>query len=57
MTFTPDCQFLTELPPGYDERAVLLLAAETNVIVLAHPDMPPLVLNEKTRKFEEIKID
>lgn len=54
MTFTRDCEFIATLPEGYDERATLALGPG-NVIVLAHPDLPPLVLNERTRKFEEIK--
>ena len=54
MTFSPDCQFLTELPQGYDERATLALGPH-NEILLVHPDMRPLVFNEQTRKFEEIR--
>lgn len=56
MTFSPDCEFLTTLPPGYDERTTLALTP-ANALVIAHPDMPPLIFNEQTRKFEEIKID
>lgn len=53
MTFSPDCEFIATLPDGYDERATLALAPG-NVIVLAHPDLPPLVLNEQTREFEAV---
>lgn len=56
MTFSPDCEFITSLPEGYDERATLALAPG-NVIVLAHPDLPPLVLNEQTREFEAVPND
>jgi len=36
-------EFIAELPPGYDERTRLALAAG-NSVVATHPEHPPLLL-------------
>jgi hypothetical protein len=40
-----------EFPPGYDARTAMALDQD-NRIVIAHPELPPMVLNEETRAFE-----
>jgi hypothetical protein len=42
--------FVAKLPPGYDERTRMALGANGR-IVIAHPDLPALVLDEVTNTF------
>lgn len=48
-------KFIAELPPGYDARTRLHLT-DANAIEVVHPDLPALVLNERTGNFEPIDV-
>lgn len=38
-------QFVTQLPPGYDDRTAMELTP-SNHIVITNPAMPPLIFDE-----------
>jgi hypothetical protein len=48
-------KFVAELPPGYDERTTMALTGD-NRIVIAHPEHPPMILDEKSCAFVPIVI-
>lgn len=49
-------QFIAELPSGYDERTRMALTPD-NRIVLVHPDMPVVVLDERSNVFVPLAPD
>lgn len=50
----PGFNFVAALPPGYDGRAEIG-TYQDNVIFVTHPDLPPLVWDEATTAFVELK--
>lgn len=50
---TRPCTFLAELPPGYDENAVLTLGPG-NQILVTHPEHPALRYDEQHKEWARL---
>jgi len=47
-------EFVTQLPPGYDEKTQMGLTPG-NDIVIAHPNMPPMIYDETEMRWVRIE--
>jgi hypothetical protein len=43
-----------DLPEGYDDQSYITLSHDNRIIV-THPDLPPMIFDEKAGRYETIK--